>query len=167
MTTNVFDKYSDKLTGVWSLVTAAFYDSEGPDKRLLSQPFGDSPLGKVVIAKSGYLSAILLQPPGLAPVSSGDDWAKATDEEVLRVGRHLTTYGGPMTLLEREDGSLLWHTMVEVANNPNLIGKPQTRIAHYEVEEGSGKEYMTLYPVKWYTLEVCSPSHSLPSAVCG
>ncbi len=151
---NVFEKHKSKLVGVWSLVTAAMYDSEGPDRKLLSMPYGDDPQGKVVVSSSGFLLATLVSPNGLEPLAS-DDWTESTDEEVVRIGRSLTTYGGFMTVQEQDDGSLLWHTKVEIGNNPNWIGKPQIRVARFEEE--NGESYMTLNPVKWYTLKVCFP----------
>ncbi|KIW75762.1 hypothetical protein Z517_10505 [Fonsecaea pedrosoi CBS 271.37] len=145
--TNVFDKHKDKLSGVWTLLSADMYDSEGPDRKLLGRPFGDNPLGRVVISASGFLLATLVQPPGLEPLES----AEPTDAELVRIGRSLSSYGGFMTLSEQDDGSLLWHTQVEVASNPNWIGKPQTRVARFSSDGGA--EYMTLNPVKWYTLK--------------
>jgi hypothetical protein len=85
----------------------------------------------------------------------------ATDEEVLRVGRALTSYGGFMELHEQDDGSLLWHTKVEIASNPNWIGNMQTRVARSVEENGEG--YMTLNPVKWYTLQV---SYEINGKLC-
>ncbi|EXJ72050.1 uncharacterized protein A1O5_04553 [Cladophialophora psammophila CBS 110553] len=145
--TNVFDKHKDKLVGVWTLISAEMYDSEEPDRKLLDKPFGDDPQGKVVISASGYLSGTLVKPEGLEPLASSDP----TDAELLRIGRSLTTYGGFMTLLEQDDGSFLWHTKVEIGCNPNWIGKPQTRVARFREENGVA--YMTLNPVKWYTLK--------------
>jgi hypothetical protein len=147
----VFEKHKSALVGVWTLISAEMYDSEGPDRKILLKPYGDDPQGKVVISSSGYLLATLVSPPGLKALSQ-DDWMHATDEEVLRVGRALTSYGGFMELHEQDDGSLLWHTKVEIASNPNWIGKMQTRVARSVEENGEG--YMTLNPVKWYTLQV-------------
>jgi hypothetical protein len=148
---SVFEKHKSALVGVWTLISAEMYDSEGPARKLLLKPYGDDPQGKVIISSSGYLLATLVSPPGLKPLSQ-DDWTHATDEEVLRVGRALTSYGGFMELHEQDDGSLLWHTKVEIASNPNWIGKMQTRVARSVEENGDG--YMTLNPVKWYTLQV-------------
>ncbi|EXJ80344.1 hypothetical protein A1O1_08488 [Capronia coronata CBS 617.96] len=149
--TNVFKKHRDKLAGAWSLVSWEMYDAEGPEKKLVSRPHGDKPLGKVVISQSGYLCAILVKPASLTPLQS-DDWSKASDEEVLRIGRNLTSYAGPMDLHETKDGGLLWHTTVEIANNPNWIGKLQTRRAEYSEQDGVA--YMTLRPVKAYVHKV-------------
>jgi hypothetical protein len=149
--TSAFEKHKSHLIGVWSLISAEMYDSEGADRKLLHKPYGDDPHGKVVVSSSGYLLATLVAPPGLQPLAS-DDWTLATDEEVVRVGRSLTSYGGFMNVKEQEDGSLLWDTMVEIASNPNWVGKPQTRVARFE--EKDGEAYMTLNPVKWYTLKV-------------
>ncbi|KAL2428975.1 hypothetical protein ABEF95_010927 [Exophiala dermatitidis] len=148
--TNVFEKHRDKLAGVWALTSWEMYDSEGPEGKLVSRPHGDNPLGKVVISQSGYLSAILVTPSCLTPPLPSDDWSQASDEAVLRIGRNLTTYAGPMEVHERDNnsGELLWHTTVEIAHNPNWIGKPQTRLAKYSEEDGV--LYMTLRPVKPY-----------------
>ena len=148
---NVFEKHKSKLVGVWSLYSAEMFDSEGSDRKLVLKPYGDDPQGKVVVSSSGFLLATLVSPNGLEPLAS-NDWALSTDEEVLRVGRNLTTYGGFMTVQEQDDGSLLWHTKVEIANNPNWVGKPQIRVARFREE--NGEAYMTLNPVKWYTLKV-------------
>lgn len=147
----MFENHRDKLSGAWSLVSWEMFDSDGPEKKLVSRPHGDSPLGKVVISQSGYLSAILINPSVLTPIQS-DNWSQASNEEVLRIGRNLTSYAGPLTLHEGEDGGLLWHTTVEIAHNPNWIGKPQTRRADYSVEDGVA--YMTLRPVKPYVHKV-------------
>lgn len=153
--TNVFEKHRDKLAGVWTLISWEMYDSEGPEGKLVSRPHGDKPLGKVVISQSGYLSAILVTPSCLTPPLPSDDWSQASNEDVLRIGRNLTTYAGPMEVHERDNnsGELLWHTTVEIAHNPNWIGKHQTRLARYS-EEG-GVLYMTLRPVKPYVHKVC------------
>ncbi|KIX98034.1 uncharacterized protein Z520_06113 [Fonsecaea multimorphosa CBS 102226] len=148
---NVFDKHKSLLSGVWTLISAEMYDSEGPDRKLLAKPYGDDPQGKVVISASGFLLATLVMPPGLEPLENPSPGQQPTDAEVLRIGRSLTSYGGFMTLSEQDDGSLLWHTQVEIASNPSWIGKPQTRVArHSQVD---GVEYMMLNPVKWYTLK--------------
>ena len=148
---DVFEKHKSHLIGVWSLISANMYDSEGPDRELLFKPYGENPQGKVVVSSSGYLLATLVAPAGLEPVGS-EHWTMATDEEVLRVGRSLTSYGGFMTVKEQEDGSLLWDTKVEIASNPNWIGQPQTRVARFREE--NGEAYMTLNPLKWYILKV-------------
>lgn len=151
--TNVFSKHADKLVGVWKLISAEMYSSDSPkDRTLLGKPYGDDPQGKVVVSSSGFLLATLVAPAGLETPLSSDDWSLATDEEVLRVGRSLTTYGGFMTVEEQSDGSLLWHTNVEIAINPNWIGKPQIRVARFS--QVDGESYMTLNPVKWYTMKV-------------
>jgi hypothetical protein len=147
MTENVFDKHRDKLAGVWSLLSFEFFDSEGPDKKLVRKPHGDKGFGRVVISPAGYLSGILASPAVMDPLPS-DDWAAASDEEVVRISRGFNAYSGPMTLHEREDGGLLWHTNVEIALNPNWIGKQQTRRADYWEEDGIS--YMTLRPVRYY-----------------
>ncbi|KAI1623024.1 hypothetical protein EDD37DRAFT_633623 [Exophiala viscosa] len=110
MATNVFDKHSDKLAGVWSLISFEMFDMDNPHK-VLHKPHGDEPLGKVVISTSGHLSAILRSPLDMEPLEN-DEWIKASDEEVLHAVRSLSCYAGPMTLLEREDGGFLWHTQV-------------------------------------------------------
>jgi hypothetical protein len=92
---NAFEKHKSILVGVWSLISAQMFDSEGPDRNLISKPYGDNPQGKVVVSSSGFLLATLMGPSGLEPLAS-DDWALATDKEVLRVGRSLVTYGGFM-----------------------------------------------------------------------
>lgn len=152
MTEVPFEKYSAKISGTWKLISWEMFDSEEADKTLLSKPHGDSPLGRVVISQTGYLCALLIPPMVMSPLAS-DDWQLASDDEVLRIARSLTSYAGPITLFERDDGGLLWHTTVEIANNPNWIGKLQTRRADYGVEGGT--EYMTLRPNKDYTMKVC------------
>lgn len=152
MTEVSFEKHREKLSGTWKLISWEMFDSEEANKTLLSKPHGDSPLGRVVISGSGYLSAILVPPRVMSPLSS-DDWQLASDDEVLRIGRNLTTYAGPVTLFERDDGGFLWHTTVEIANNPNWIGKPQTRRVDHSVE--GEVEYITLRPNKEYILKVC------------
>ncbi|KAL6245178.1 hypothetical protein RBB50_007953 [Rhinocladiella similis] len=148
--TNVFDKYSSTFSGVWSLLTYEMYDSEGPDRNLLYKPHGDTPLGKVVISQSGYLSAILIPPAVLTPLPS-DYLMKASDEALARIARPLSAYSGFMTLNETDDqGKFVWHTKVEVSANPNWIGKEQTRRVEY-FEDG-GDKYMTLNPVRDYPL---------------
>ncbi|KAI1612124.1 Lipocalin-like domain-containing protein [Exophiala viscosa] len=149
MATNVFDKHSDKLAGVWNLISFEMFDMDNPHK-VLHKPHGDEPLGKVVISTSGYLSAILRSPLDMKPLEN-DEWIKASDEEVLHAVRSLSCYAGPMTLLEREDGGFLWHTQVEISHNPNWIGKAQTRNADYSEEDGQA--YMTLRPVTPYSLK--------------
>lgn len=134
------------------------FDSEGPDRKLLFKPHGDEPLGKVVISRSSYLSAILVPPSVLSPLPN-DYLMEASDEALARIGRCLSTYSGFMTLVEREDGGLLWHTMIEVSNNPNWIRKEQTRRVDYFEEDGV--PHMLLRPVNDYLLPVCALSLQL------
>ncbi|KEF52002.1 uncharacterized protein A1O9_11992 [Exophiala aquamarina CBS 119918] len=145
-----FEKHGKLLSGTWALISWEMFDSEEDDKTLLSKPHGDSPLGRVVISQSGYLSAILVPPMVMSQLAS-DDWQLASDDDVLRIGRSFTSYCGPITLFERDDGGFLWHTTVEIAHNPNWIGKPQTRRVDHSVEGGA--DYMTLRPNKEYTLK--------------
>lgn len=148
---NVFQKHNDKFTGVWSLVSWEVYDFDSPEKKLIFKPHGDNPNGKAVISKSGYSSTIMVPSACLEPLKS-DDWAQASDEEVLRIGRNLTTYSGFVTLLEDENGGYMCHTLVQISNNPNWIGKQQVRRAEYTIEDGV--EYMTLWPPRVFVQKV-------------
>jgi len=153
-----FEKHAKLLSGAWKCISWEMVDSEN-DKSVLSKPHGDSPLGRVVISQSGYLCASLVPPMLMSPLHH-DESELASDEEVLRLGRGLATYAGPITLFEREDGGFLWHTTVEIAHKPDWIGKPQVRRMDHNVE--GGVDYMTLRPDERYILKVCLNSALLP-----
>ncbi|KIV97306.1 hypothetical protein PV10_01068 [Exophiala mesophila] len=152
MTTVPFSKYASTIAGAWKLISWEMLPIDPTSTTVFHKPHGDNPFGRVVISQTGYVSAILIAPSALAPLEAGTgEWKDATDAEVLRIGRSLTSYGGPMTLSEREDGGLLWKTRVEIAHNPAWIGGDQIRLADHSTEDG--RDFLTLQPVHEYTLK--------------
>lgn len=149
---NKFSKYSENLAGVWKLLSYDLYDTDGPDKKLLGTPYGNEPMGRIVISSSGYISALVVSPASMEPFSV-EELVKAPDDELLRVARGISAYAGFMHLIEREDGGLKWFTTIETANTPNWVGKQQIREADWYEENGVA--YMILKPVKWIYLQVC------------
>lgn len=153
MTTVPFSKHAGTIAGVWKLISWEFLPADPTSTTVLYKPHGDQPCGRVVISQTGHVSAILIAPSVLTPLEAGTgEWTDATDAEVVRIGRSLTSYGGPMTLAEREDGGFLWKTRVEIAHNPDWIGGDQIRLADHSTEDG--RDFLTLRPVKEYNLKV-------------
>jgi hypothetical protein len=134
---DIFATHSANLTGVWKLTSFHQYSTSTP-KTLLAKPHGDKPLGRVVIASSGYLTA------QVANYESDN----ASGELVLRGA---SSYCGPLQLFEDERG-LYWQTSVELSSNMDRLGGVQERRAKYW-EEG-GRVLMQLEPVGDMTTEV-------------
>lgn len=153
MEENIFPEYSDRLAGTWQLVSYAVYldDSE---KVITFKPHGDAPSGRIILTDSGYVSAILL-PPDRKTLVPEDDLRKVPDDELLLISRSLAAYCGPVCLYTEGD-DLLWACDVEMANNPNWVGKPQIRAVELLGTDERGKSAMILRPRKDYVLPVRS-----------
>lgn len=152
---SIFPKYADQLSGTWNLVSYAVYMDRNEDT-IAFKPHGDSPSGKIILTPSGYVSAILL-PPDKKTLVPEDDLRKVADDELLGIARSLAAYCGPVHLYHDGD-DLIWTCNVEIANNPNWVGKPQTRAVQLLSPGLNGKPSMVLRPRKDYILPVQYPS---------
>jgi hypothetical protein len=147
MPENVWNQYKDKLAGGWKNISYEIFDGDGPDKKLLSKPHGDKPLGRVLLSPNGWLAAHMAFPQRMVPTKSSPDFQLASDKEVAYIARGLSMYCGYVQLFKdegSEEGEFWWETMVEIASDPNRIGGIQKRMLKY-TEEG-GKAYMELKP---------------------
>lgn len=154
---NIFPEYAERLCGTWSLLSYAVY-TDKEEKSVVYKPHGDCPSGKIVLTSSGYVSAILL-PPERKTTIPEDDLRRVPDDEVLVLARSLAAYCGPIRLYH--DGpDLVWTCDVELANNPNWVGKPQTRAVELVGMAEDGKELMVLRPRKDYVLSVSNSNQT-------
>lgn len=134
------------LIGVWALKSFNLVLASSPDSPAVFQPLGEDPLGRIVFTAGNYMFCTLTSRKGSEPIQS-PSWVTASDDEVLNAARSLTTYCGPFRVFT-EDGQNLVSTQVEVALDPNWIGKPQVR--RWEV---TGNK-LILRPKQEFTLPV-------------
>lgn len=150
---DLWNEYRDKIAGGWKCIAFEMYDGSGPEKKLISKPHGDHPLGRVIISRNGYLSAHIARDDRMGPLPSGKPWQLGEDKEVAHVARGLSMYCGYIELF-KDDQGLYWQTTVEVCSDPNRKGGLEVRRIEF-VEEG-GKTYMVLQPKQDMILEVSS-----------
>ena len=140
---NIWSQHASRLAGGWKCISYHMYDSDSPSAKLIAKPHSDTPLGRVLISPSGYLSAHVARPDLLKPLPSGKPWQTGGDEEVAKVARGLSMYAGYLKMYEDEKG-LYWKTKVEVCSDPSRLGGFEERRVRWW-EEG-GKEYAELRP---------------------
>lgn len=140
----------NRLHGAWRLLSFDLHSASAPDAPALFQPLGESPLGRILFSSTGYMSCLLTSLNAATPIES-TSWAGATDEEILNASRSMTTYCGPYTTFE-EDGDQLLSTAVEIALDPNWIGKPQVR--KWEYKKTGTKELLILRPIQNFSFPV-------------
>ncbi|KAK5137656.1 hypothetical protein LTR08_007951 [Meristemomyces frigidus] len=144
MPENIWPNHAAKLAGGWKCISFEVFNGSGPEKKLVSKPHGEHPLGRVLISKNGWLSAHMAKPDRMAqPLPSGSTWQEGSDEEVAHVARGLSMYCGRLELFE-DDSGMYWQTRVEVCSDPNRMGGLEVRRVEY-LEEG-GKTFMVLQP---------------------
>lgn len=162
--------YSPLISGGWKCLSFNLFSKSHPPK-LLAQPHGPTPLGRLYISPRGWLAVHLAAVPDRDVAS---DKKKEEEEDHVNVNGGLAMYCGYLKLYRRreDDGKeeLYWRTMVEVSSDSNLIGGVQERKVVFEEMErkkkksggggGGGEEeksyYMTLEPKQDWIMEVCN-----------
>lgn len=176
---NLWTLYSPLISGGWKCLSFNLFPKSHPPK-LLAQPHGATPLGRLYISPRGWLAVHLAAVPDRDVAS---DKKKEEEEDHVNVNGGLAMYCGYLKLYRRreDDGKeeLYWRTVVEVSSDSNLIGGVQERKVVFEEMErkkkksdgdsggsgsggGSGGEeeeksyYMILEPKQDWTMEVCN-----------
>lgn len=137
------------ITGTWALKSFGLHPAASPSSAALFQPLGGHPLGRIIFTPENYMSCTLTSRDAASPMES-PSWIVANDDEVLDAARAMTTYCGPFRVYE-QDGQQLLSTNVDIALDPNWIGKPQVR--RWELH---GDRTLVLRPVQEFTLPVCA-----------
>jgi len=112
---------SQQLIGTWELVSFELQTTGGDEL----SPLGDSPIGIVIIDKSGYMSAQLSR-GDRAPFSSDPP----TSEEIQTAFMGFIAYFGKYRIDEKKQ---TFTTHVEGSSNPDWIGEDQIR--YYEMKD--------------------------------
>lgn len=176
--------YSPLISGGWKCLSFNLFSKSHPPK-LLAQPHGPTPLGRLYISPRGWLAVHLAAVPDRDVAS---DTKKDEEENHVNVNVNggLAMYCGYLKLYRRreDDGQeeLYWRTVVEVSSDSNLIGGVQERKVVFEEMErkkkkssdggGSGSDgggqreeeksyYMILEPKQDWIMEVCNIGVSL------
>lgn len=170
--------YSPLISGGWKCLSFNLFSKSHPPK-LLAQPHGATPLGRLYISPRGWLAVHLAAVPDRDVAS---DTKKDEEENHVNVNVNggLAMYCGYLKLYRRreDDGQeeLYWRTVVEVSSDSNLIGGVQERKVVFEEMErrkkssdggGSGSDgggqreeeksyYMILEPKQDWIMEVCN-----------
>lgn len=168
--------YSPLISGGWKCLSFNLFSKSHPPK-LLAQPHGPTPLGRLYISPRGWLAVHLAAVPDRDVASD-----KKKEDHVNGNGNAgLAMYCGYLKLYRRsgeeggEEGELYWRTVVEVSSDSNLIGGVQERKVFFEEMErkkkkssdsdGSGSDggqeeeksyYMILEPKQDWIMEVCN-----------
>lgn len=163
--------YSPLISGGWKCLSFNLFSKSHPPK-LLAQPHGPTPLGRLYISPRGWLAV------HLAAVPDRNVASDRKKEDHVNVNGGLAMYCGYLKLYRRreDDGQeeLYWRTVVEVSSDSNLIGGVQERKVVFEEMErkkkkssdgdgssGGGEEeeksyYMILEPKQDWIMEVCN-----------
>lgn len=168
--------YSPLISGGWKCLSFNLFSKSHPPK-LLAQPHGPTPLGRLYISPRGWLAVHLAAVPDRDVASD-----KKKEDHVNGNGNAgLAMYCGYLKLYRRsgeeggEEGELYWRTVVEVSSDSSLIGGVQERKVVFEEMErkkksdgdsgGSGSDggqeeeksyYMILEPKQDWIMEVCN-----------
>lgn len=163
--------YSPLISGGWKCLSFNLFSKSHPPK-LLAQPHGPTPLGRLYISPRGWLAV------HLAAVPDRDIASDKKKEDHGNVNGGLAMYCGYLKLYRRgeDDGQeeLYWRTVVEVSSDSNLIGGVQERKVVFEEMERKKKSggdsggsdggqqeeeksyYMILEPKQDWIMEVCN-----------
>lgn len=174
--------YSPLISGGWKCLSFNLFSKSHPPK-LLAQPHGPTPLGRLYISPRGWLAVHLA-----AVVPDRDVASDKKKEDHVSVNGGLAMYCGYLKLYRRGGGGedngqeeLYWRTVVEVSSDSSLIGGVQERKVVFEEMErkkkksdgdsgsgsgggggGGGQEeeeksyYMILEPKQDWIMEVCN-----------
>lgn len=170
--------YSPLISGGWKCLSFNLFSKSHPPK-LLAQPHGPTPLGRLYISPRGWLAVHLAAVPDRDV--AGDKKKKEENRVNVNVNGGLAMYCGYLKLYRRsgeeggEEGELYWRTVVEVSSDSNLIGGVQERKVVFEEMErkkksdggsgsggGGGQQeeeksyYMILEPKQDWIMEVCN-----------
>lgn len=166
--------YSPLISGGWKCLSFNLFSKSHPPK-LLAQPHGPTPLGRLYISPRGWLAVHLVAVP------DRDVASDKKKEDHVSVNGGLAMYCGYLKLYRRggggeDDGKeeLYWRTVVEVSSDSSLIGGVQERKVVFEEMErkkksdgdsgsgGGGQQeeeksyYMILEPKQDWIMEVCN-----------
>lgn len=166
--------YSPLISGGWKCLSFNLFSKSLPPK-LLAQPHGPTPLGRLYISPRGWLAVHLAAAP------DRDVASDKKKEDHVNVNGGLAMYCGYLKLHRRsgeeggEEGELYWRTVVEVSSDSSLIGGVQERKVVFEEMEGKKKSdgdsgsgggggqqeeeksyYMILEPRQDWIMEVCN-----------
>lgn len=170
--------YSPLISGGWKCLSFNLFSKSHPPK-LLAQPHGPTPLGRLYISPRGWLAVHLAAVPDRDVAS---DKKKDEEDDHVNVNGGLAMYCGYLKLYRRggggeDDGQeeLYWRTVVEVSSDSNLIGGVQERKVVFEEMERKKKSdgdsggsdggeeeeeeksyYMILEPKQDWIMEVCN-----------
>lgn len=164
--------YSPLISGGWKCLSFNLFSKSHPPK-LLAQPHGPTPLGRLYISPRGWLAVHLA-----AVIPDRDIASDKKKEDHGNVNGGLAMYCGYLKLYRRreDDGQeeLYWRTVVEVSSDSNLIGGVQERKVVFEEMERKKKSggdsggsdggqqeeeksyYMILEPKQDWIMEVCN-----------
>lgn len=173
--------YSPLISGGWKCLSFNLFSKSHPPK-LLAQPHGATPLGRLYISPRGWLAVHLAAVVPDRDVASDKKKKKEEDHGNVNGNGGLAMYCGYLKLYRRsgeeggEEGELYWRTVVEVSSDSNLIGGVQERKVVFEEMErkkksdggsgsgdgGGGQQeeeksyYMILEPKQDWIMEVCN-----------
>lgn len=167
--------YSPLISGGWKCLSFNLFSKSHPPK-LLAQPHGATPLGRLYISPRGWLAVHLA-----AAVPDRDVASDKKKEDHVNVNGGLAMYCGYLKLYRRREDEgqeeLYWRTVVEVSSDSSLIGGVQERKVVFEEMErkkksdggsgsgsggGGGQQeeeksyYMILEPKQDWIMEVCN-----------
>lgn len=171
--------YSPLISGGWKCLSFNLFSKSHPPK-LLAQPHGPTPLGRLYISPRGWLAVHLAAVPD-RDVAGDKKKEEEEEEDRVNVNGGLAMYCGYLKLYRRreDDGQeeLYWRTVVEVSSDSSLIGGVQERKVVFEEMERKKKKssdgdsdsssdggeeeeeksyYMILEPKQDWIMEVCN-----------
>jgi hypothetical protein len=130
------------VLGTWSLVSLNLVTNATLGSKVIAQPDGPTPLGRININPDGFLSVLLTNPSLAIPLPVA--WQQGNDSAVANVARAMTAYCGPYTISTDLFGNTQLTTNVEVALDPSMIGVPQVR--NVTLTGKAGNETLVLTP---------------------
>jgi hypothetical protein len=138
------------VVGTWHLLKLQFCLNEDGSK-ILGEPAGPTPLGRITFTPGGYMSALITDPRIAHPIDK--PWVNAEKDVQLKIALALSAYCGKYNVSENKNGELQIATQVEISLDPNWIGSKQVRNVRLgEVKDG--KQTLVLTPTESFTLAV-------------
>ncbi|OCL11413.1 hypothetical protein AOQ84DRAFT_287270 [Glonium stellatum] len=129
----------DQIIGAWKSLTYDFYK----DFKHLTQPVGPGPLERILFLHTDYRNCMCTRPQCIQPIKVAE-WGHASDEDIVRVARGMTTYSGSYMFYD-EKGQPMLRTDVDIALGPNWIGSVQIRTMKFCEE--NDRKYLTSKPM--------------------
>jgi len=123
----------DRILGVWKLLSFDVKSDNSPDAKIILQPYGPNPLGRLFLAPEGYMSAILTNPDSAKKFEPNATLLNSSDKDVAAAARSFASYSGAFKVYE-EEGQLLFSTEVQVTSEPSWYGTVQARRVSFEGE---------------------------------